>query len=328
MTGVAWSGAAAPVLWAALFCAALVAWVLTGRNGPGQARILLAAGEETDTRPFRPGPQRRPWAGLGTLGTVRLAEGIGRRLGHRCGRVFGRRPGTRRLVRLGAGAGRAWWCLPAGGAVGLLGDSLLPLVFGAAAVPVAGRWESARRARVSAEKRESAVIELCTGVAGELRCGRMPADALLSAGGDRLGPEGAALLAAARFGGDVPAALHRAARLPGADGLRGAAACWQVATDGGAGLADGLDRVADALRAERDQRFELRAQLAGPRSTALVLALLPVFGLMLGTAMGAEPLRVLLHSPVGLACLVAGALFEGAGLAWVARLVRAAEEGR
>ncbi|MGH3325873.1 MAG: type II secretion system F family protein, partial [Streptomyces sp.] len=102
-------------------------------------------------------------------------------------------------------------------------------------------------------------------------------------------------------------------------------ACWQVAVEGGAGLAEGLDRVAGALRAERDQREELRAQLAGPRSTAVVLALLPGFGLLLGGAMGAGPLRVLLHSPAGLVCLVVGGLLEWAGLAWVARLVRTAE---
>jgi tight adherence protein B len=98
-----------------------------------------------------------------------------------------------------------------------------------------------------------------------------------------------------------------------------------VAADNGAGLATGLDRVADALRAERDQRADLRAQLAGPRSTATVLALLPVFGLLLGGAMGARPLQVLFHSSVGLACLVVGVLLEAAGLAWVARLVRNAE---
>ena len=80
-----------------------------------------------------------------------------------------------------------------------------------------------------------------------------------------------------------------------------------------------------ALRAERRRREELRAQLAGAWSTVVVLALLPVVGLGLGAALGRDPLRVLLHSPAGLACLVAGGLLEAAGLFWAARIVRAGE---
>jgi tight adherence protein B len=103
------------------------------------------------------------------------------------------------------------------------------------------------------------------------------------------------------------------------------AACWQVAVDGGASLASGLERVAEALRADRDQREELRAQLAGPRATALVLAALPLFGLLLGAAMGVRPLQVLLHTQAGLACLLGGVVLEWAGLAWVAAIVARAE---
>lgn len=51
------------------------------------------------------------------------------------------------------------------------------------------------------------------------------------------------MLAAARFGGDVPGALAAAARQAGAEGLLGLAACWRVAVDQGAGLAAGLDRL-------------------------------------------------------------------------------------
>lgn len=133
------------------------------------------------------------------------------------------------------------------------------------------------------------------------------------------------MLAAARFGGDVPGALAVAARQPGAEGLLGLAACWRVAVDQGAGLAAGLDRLEGALRADRDQRADLRAQLAGARSTAVMLAALPVLGLVLGTALGADPLRVLLHTGAGVGCLVVGGVLEGVGLWWVLRIVRGAE---
>lgn len=147
------------------------------------------------------------------------------------------------------------------------------------------------------------------------------------AGAGRTGRRRRAAAGRARFGGDVPAALRSAANQAGADGLAGAAACWQVAVDGGAGLADGLDRIAAVQRAEHAEREDLRAQLAGPRSTAVLLALLPLLGVLLGTGFGADPLRVLLHTPAGLACLVSGGLLEWAGLAWTGRIVRSAERG-
>ncbi|KPI03025.1 hypothetical protein OK074_5175, partial [Actinobacteria bacterium OK074] len=124
---------------------------------------------------------------------------------------------------------------------------------------------------------------------------------------------------------DVPGALADVARQPGAEGLLGLAACWRVAVDRGAGLASGLDRLEAALRAERTQRADLRAQLAGARATAVMLAGLPVLGLLLGTALGADPLHVLLHTGPGLACLAVGGALETAGLWWALRIVRAAE---
>lgn len=124
----------------------------------------------------------------------------------------------------------------------------------------------------------------------------------------------------------MPGALREAAREPGAEGMLGLAACWRVAVDRGAGLAAGLERLAGALRAERDQRADLRAQLAGARSTAVMLAGLPVLGLLLGSVLGARPLRVLLHTGAGFGCLLVGGVLEAAGLWWALRIVRGAEE--
>ncbi|MBO0517930.1 type II secretion system F family protein, partial [Streptomyces beijiangensis] len=103
------------------------------------------------------------------------------------------------------------------------------------------------------------------------------------------------------------------------------AACWRVAVDGGAGLAAGLEGLERALRAEQDQRADLRAELTGARSTVVILAVLPLMGLALGTGLGADPLRTLLHTPAGLGCLLAGGALEGAGLAWARQIVRAGE---
>ncbi|CAL9468061.1 type II secretion system F family protein [Streptomyces sp. enrichment culture] len=221
-----------------------------------------------------------------------------------------------------------WWSLAAGLVVAALGASVVPAVAGAAGVPLLRRMRLAAEQRREHERRGDAVIALCGALAGEVRAGRQPGEALLWAARDScgLGEAQAAVLAAARFGGDVPDALAAAARRPGAEGLRGLAACWRVAVDQGAGLAAGLDRLEAALRNERDQCADLRAQLAGARATAVMLAGLPVLGLGLGAALGADPLHVLLHTASGLGCLVAGALLEAAGLWWVLRIMRGAEE--
>ncbi|MET9733520.1 type II secretion system F family protein [Streptomyces sp. NPDC006458] len=278
---------------AALVCAVAAAW-LAGewQSGSRRARLLLAGGGVVGTGP----PPR--WPGP-----------------------------ARHLRRVREQVRPEWWSPAVGLVLAVLGASVLPAVAGAAGLPVLRRVRLAREARRARERRGDAVIALCGVLAGEVRAGRQPGEALLRAAQESggLGPAQSAVLAAARFGGDVPEALATAARRPGAEGLLGLAACWRVAVDQGAGLAAGLDRLEGALRAQRDQRADLRAQLAGARSTAVMLAGLPALGLLLGGALGAEPLRVLLHTGAGLGCLLAGGLLEGVGLWWALRIVRGAE---
>ncbi|MEV5430644.1 type II secretion system F family protein [Streptomyces sp. NPDC052701] len=280
-------------LGAAVACLGAAAWLSGGRQpGVRRARLLLAGGGGV--------------VGSGPSAWRRLATGPRRIRG-----------------RLRA----EWWSPAAGLVLAVLGASVLPLVAGAAGVPLLRRVRLAGQARRARERQGDAVIALCGSLAGEVRAGRQPGEALRYAARDSggLGGAQAAVLAAARFGGDVPGALTAAARQPGAEGLRGLAACWRVAVDQGAGLAAGLDRLEGALRAERDQRADLRAQLAGARSTAVMLAGLPALGLGLGTALGADPLHVLLHTGAGLGCLLTGGVLEGLGLWWVLRIVRGAE---
>ncbi|WP_406359200.1 type II secretion system F family protein [Streptomyces sp. NBC_01635] len=274
-------------------CLGAAGWLLAGRRaGARRARLLLAGGAPVGSGP--PG-------------------------GPRAIRAWGRVRGRLRAE---------WWALAAGAVLALLGASVLPLVAGTAGVPLLRRARLAAGERRVRERRGDAVIALCGALAGEVRAGRQPGEALSPAARDSggLGDARAAVLAAARFGGDVPDGLVVAARQPGAEGLRGLAACWRVAVDQGAGLAAGLDRLEAALRAERDRRADLRAQLAGARATAVMLAGLPVLGLGLGAALGADPLHILLHTPSGLGCLAAGGVLEGLGLWWVLRIMRGAEE--
>ncbi|MFF0411625.1 type II secretion system F family protein [Kitasatospora sp. NPDC004745] len=245
------------------------------------------------------------------------------------------------------GAGRRWWwaagraapellLLVVGSVAGLATDSPVPVLAALFAVLPLRRWRQHRRLAAAARRRAAAVVELCAGLAGELRGGATPEQALhlvtvrIAAEPDgprRLGEEAVARLGAGRYGGDVPAALHLLAELPGGSGASAIAACWRVASDGGSQLAAALDRVAEALRGEQALAEEVAGELAGPRATIAVLAALPAAGLLLGAALGARPVDVLLHTPAGLGCLAAGAVLEGLGVLWTARIVRAATRG-
>ncbi|GCD44040.1 type II secretion system F family protein [Streptomyces paromomycinus] len=327
-------GVAAVPVCAAVLCAGVAAWLSGGRSGDvRRARLLLVGAEGAGPEGWarEPAPDEGEFTPRRVLRQVVhwvtwAAYRASRRGGGRWISCRGpRRSGESRHGI--TGFPRELWCLPAGVVLGVMAGSVLPVIAAVVASVLVRRWLRARERVRERERRGAAVIELCEAVAGELRAGRQPGQALTAAGAAGFGEAGAAVTAAARFGGDVPAALRAAGRLPGAEGLAGVAACWQVAVDGGAGLAAGLERIATALRAERDQRDDLRAQLAGPRATALMLALLPAGGLAMGSALGADPLGVLLHTPAGWACLLAGGLLEGCGIVWTARIIATAEGG-
>ncbi|MFD8594657.1 type II secretion system F family protein [Kitasatospora sp. NPDC059646] len=306
------SGVAAAVPSAGVACAATLLGALAGLGGALCAAAWLA------------GARRR------------------RRGGGRLRRVLsGPRAPDDRLARLRAGwrRRRPRWLvpelllLPAGMAAGRSTASVLPLIGAACAVLPLRRWRARCAAGRAARRRAAAVIDLCAGLAAELRSGATPEQAMHSvvsrAAPDwahRLGPEPTARLAAGRYGADLPAALRQVAELPGGEGAAAVAACWRVSTESGTGLAFGLEQVADALRAERALAEEIAGELAGPRTTVIVLAALPAVGMGLGSALGAHPVQVLLHTPAGLLALLAGAALETAGILWTARIVRAAED--
>ncbi|MGW0602749.1 type II secretion system F family protein [Streptomyces sp. NPDC002644] len=289
----------------AAVCAAGAWWLSRPRSVAQRARVVAGRGGGA--------AEPRSVGGAARLRALALGEGARRLLAGQ------RRPGAE------------WWVLVAGAAVAVLGVSPLPIAAALAAVPLVRRARRAACRRRERAVRADAVIALCGALAGEVRAGRQPGEALpVAVHADGTGVLAGALapaVAAARFGGDVAAALGGASRSPGAEGLGGLAACWRVAVDRGAGLADGLERLDAALRAERDRRADLRSQLAGARATTVMLAGLPALGLLLGTALGADPLRILLHTGPGLACLAVGGLLETAGVRWALWIVRGAEEG-
>jgi tight adherence protein B len=124
--------------------------------------------------------------------------------------------------------------------------------------------------------------------------------------------------AGARLGARVPALLEQHARTEPAiaDELRRLAAAWAVAERHGIALADLVDAVRTDLDARARLAGQVKAQLAGPRSTAAVLAGLPPLGVLLGQGIGANPWRVLTDTSVGQILLVVGTALACAGVAW------------
>ncbi|OBG01063.1 hypothetical protein A5773_03260 [Mycobacterium sp. 852014-52450_SCH5900713] len=182
-----------------------------------------------------------------------------------------------------------------------------------------------RRHRIRSAQREGHALEGALDVlVGELRVGSHPARAFGVAAGESAGAVAESLRAVAaraRLGADVAAGLRVAAKssaLPAQwDRL---ALCWQLASDHGLAIAT-LMRAAQRDIAER-QRFSARvtSNMAGARATAVILAGLPVLGVLLGQLIGARPLAFLLGGHAGGWLLVVGSALACGGLLWADRI--------
>jgi tight adherence protein B len=100
---------------------------------------------------------------------------------------------------------------------------------------------------------------------------------------------------------------------------------WRLSAGTGAPLADVLARVRADLTDRAATRRDVAAALAGPRSSAVLLALLPVLGIGMGAAIGAHPLQVLLGTDGGRWLLCAGVVLDALGLLWTDRLIARAQ---
>ncbi len=196
------------------------------------------------------------------------------------------------------------------------------LLFSAGAIAVITtlalvQWNQQRQ-RAAETARRTTVIEALDVLAADLAAGRPPIDAL--GGAATIVPELQPAHATAKLGGDVPTALDLAAQSPGTAGLHALAATWRVAEESGAAFAALTERLADSLRANEAIHRQTAAGLAGARSSARILAALPLFGIALGYSLGANPLQFLTATPPGWLCLTTGLALTALGLHWTSRL--------
>jgi tight adherence protein B len=252
--------------------------------------------------------------------------------GHRVAGLVGR---GRLAVTAGAGP-RLARRQPRAPAVAVLGcavASTLATLVGGVSLGVAaavftltggGLLHSAAALRRDARGRRDLLAAVRLMVA-ELDAGSAAQSALLAAGAltPHHAPSFAAAADAAESGGDPAAALCAG----GAAALEPLAHAWRVGALSGAPLATVLGRVAADLADHDNQHREVAVALAGPRSSGLLLAGLPVVGVGLGTAMGARPVQYLLGTPGGRLLCCVGVVLDAAGVFWTQRLMRRAERG-
>ncbi len=237
-------------------------------------------------------------------------------------------PARRRLMpvtpaRRRTAAGCVIGCIAAAAAAVLPATTSLAAALLGATIGVRYR-RRIRRQRGSAEAKalETALDVLV----GELRIGAHPvrAFAVSAAETDEVSVAAGllAVAARARLGADVAAGLRSASRsssLPAQ--WERLAVYWELGCEHGLAIST-LMNAAKRDIAER-QRFSARVDsgMAGARTSAAILAALPVLGVLMGQLIGAKPVGFLLSGPGG-ALLVVGVMLVCAGLLWSDRITR------
>lgn len=162
-------------------------------------------------------------------------------------------------------------------------------------------------------------VELVEYLAAELRAGSLPHLAIERLRGEFDGVE--EIHRAVRSGADIAGAWNRLAARPGWESLGWVAAAWAVANESGAPLADILDAVAADVRRETELLRDVETAVAPARSTALLMAVLPLFALGMGAGMGSSPTQTITETIAGATAVALGVGLAMLGIIWVDRIV-------
>jgi tight adherence protein B len=188
-------------------------------------------------------------------------------------------------------------------------------------------WWRRREAQVRARRRLQ-LPEALERMAGALRTGSSLAQALGEASRSVAPPLGVELGGMARAAGrgrPVAEVVDEWAEVQGDAGSRLVATAVVLASSVGAAPARALDGVAATLRERLEVAGERRALATQARASAVVLAAAPVgFAVLLGLTDPAIA-GFFTGSAGGMLCLTAGLGLDAIGVAWMARLTRAAE---
>lgn len=214
-------------------------------------------------------------------------------------------------------------CAACAVAAGVVGGPAIGVAVALVAATVAGSISSALSARRAARRRRELLTSVRLLVA-ELESGSRSAAALRAAAA--VAPQHAEALAAAGAAAETGSDAAGTLFASGARDLAPLAHAWRVGALTGAPMADVLGRVAADLSDDDDRHRAVAVALAGPRSSAALLAGLPVVGIALGAAMGARPLTFLFGSSAGRLVCCIGVALDAAGVLWTQRLMRRVQQ--
>lgn len=172
--------------------------------------------------------------------------------------------------------------------------------------------------------RRKAVYRACSYLSGLIRIGEIPYQALVKTARHHEIFRPMAMVA--EVGGDVAEAFRIGARTAGCEDLIQLARAWKFAEITGTSMLDTLNQVQLGLR-DQDKLIKLvHQELAAPRASGRLMAVLPAVGVALGYALGSNPLEFLVFNFLGRLCLVIGTALAMLGLLWSELLARRAEE--
>ena len=176
----------------------------------------------------------------------------------------------------------------------------------------------ARRDDSTTRRRSEAAATYLGAVSTNLQAGAAMPDALARAAEQVPPPlqqEAARLTQLARSGATLETHVPELERL---------GTLWALSVSRGVPLAKLVAALRDDIDHANRHRDATRAALAGPQTTAVVLALLPIAGVFMGTAMGAKPLAFLTGGGLGGVLLVVGTALVCAGVAVSRRIIEGA----
>ena len=200
------------------------------------------------------------------------------------------------------------------------------VVFGRVSLVIAAAMAAATSVHVvrahrddrAARRRSAAAATYLGAVSTNLQAGAAMPDALARAAEQVPPPlhaEAARLAQLARSGAPLETHVPELERL---------GTLWALSASRGVPLAKLVAALRDDIDHTNRHRDATRAALAGPQTTAVVLALLPIAGVLMGTAMGANPLAFLTGGGLGGVLLVVGTGLVCAGVAVSRRIIEGA----
>ena len=99
---------------------------------------------------------------------------------------------------------------------------------------------------------------------------------------------------------------------------------WRIAETNGMALAGVLDNIRHRIDHQNRHESRTKAALQGANATAIVLALLPLLGMVMGHAIGVNVPAFLTSGGVGGLILIAGVSAECAGILWSDHIIQKA----